>query len=194
MKLLEITGSKFPTTLKAVKAAIREFKIKKSEILDDLTVDVYGDVYLSHQEFSSFPVKFGMVHGNFSFSNCTSLTSLAGSPHTVNWNFNGDGCLSLASIEGAPTLVKGIFSIFNCPTLTSFEDFNETLKVNGYFSCNWNLIQKGGLGFVNTEVFRLYNPVGPFKIIEKYLGRGEDGLLECQSELIENGFEDYAIL
>ena len=65
------------------------------------------------------PFKFGRVDGDFDCSDCTSLTSLEGSPQEVGGDFWCSRCTSLTSLEGAPQKVGGDFYCSNCPSLTS---------------------------------------------------------------------------
>ena len=53
------------------------------------------------------PFKFGRVDKNFICSDCSSLTSLEGSPQEVGRNFYCRNCPSLTSYEGAPKKIGG---------------------------------------------------------------------------------------
>lgn len=63
------------------------FTIENYTITDDGKVDVHGDVDLRGLELPCFPVEFGIVYGHFKCDN-NKLTSLEGSPNTVNGNFD----------------------------------------------------------------------------------------------------------
>lgn len=79
----------------------------------DLSVDVKGDVDISHKNLSKttpldeIPVKFGKVTGSFNVSQ-NELTSLYGSPDEVGKNFYC-GFNKLTDLEYSPKLVKGSF-------------------------------------------------------------------------------------
>lgn len=173
MKLYEITGSKFPTTREEVANILYDYRIYSYIINDDLTVNINGNISLANYKFSHFPVKFGTVSGNFNCSDNSSLLSL----------------------EGAPTSLTGSFICTYCPNITALEGIGEVLSgAKGLLYFTWEYIDKGGLGFLQTEASRLAEiSTAPFKIINKYMKRKDD-IFECQSELIEAGYEDYAIL
>ena len=53
---------------------LEKYKIANYTINDDLTVDVDGDVRLSHLRLTKLPFKFGSVTGNFYCSNNPTLS------------------------------------------------------------------------------------------------------------------------
>ena len=67
------------------------------------------------------PFKFGRVDGYFDCSDCSSLTSLEGSPQEVGVNFYCSECPSLTSLEGAPQTVGLDFRCSKCTSLTSLK-------------------------------------------------------------------------
>lgn len=131
--------------------------------------------------------------------NCESnkLTSLEGGPHTVHGDFKCSHN-KIVSLEGAPSIVNGDFKCFD-NELTSLKDIHKIIKqVDGglYFTSNpisshvlGVLLIKGVTHFdmTKTEVQ---------DIVNKYLPneRGMGAIIDCQSELIEAGFEDFAQL
>jgi hypothetical protein len=66
-----------------------EMGVTNYTINDDLTIDINGDVDLSHRDLDKFPsyVKFGRVGGYFDCSS-NQLVSLNGSPIKVCGNFS----------------------------------------------------------------------------------------------------------
>jgi hypothetical protein len=47
---------------------LKMFKIEKYKINDDLSVDVYGPVHISHTEMSKLPIQFNNIYGDFHIS------------------------------------------------------------------------------------------------------------------------------
>lgn len=102
--------------------------IKKYIINDNLTVDVDGNVDLSHSHLDTIPIKFNIVLGDFSCG-WNKLTSLEGCPINIKGNFycgynkltnlefcpkvgiNNFGCAhnNLTSLKGCPNIVRGSF-------------------------------------------------------------------------------------
>ena len=125
------------------------------------------------------------------------LTSLQGAPNDVGGYF---GCFSnkLTSIQGAPTSV-GVD--FNCSDndLTSLQGIHKILKkMNGTFYAHDNHIKSHVIGLMlvqGCKKVRLDNKQVE-EIMNKYLPNttGNRGLLDCQGDLIDAGFGDYAEL
>lgn len=104
----------------SVEDICKKFDIWDYTINEDGSIDVDGDVILSDDKFSKFPLSFGKVSGGFS---CISrgLESLEGAPKHVGENFQ---CLynNLTSLEGGPKFVEGeYFCAGN--KITSFKGF-----------------------------------------------------------------------
>jgi hypothetical protein len=132
------------------------------------------------------------VGGDFScYSN--QLTSLTGAPASVTGDFH---CYNnqLTSLTGAPTSVTGHF---DCQgnKLTSLKDIHKYIKsIAGDFYLADNPIKSHVLGLLKIKGLKsveLDNEEVE-KILNKYLPEGD--ILDCQQELIEAGFDDYAQL
>jgi hypothetical protein len=136
-------------------------------------VNVTGTVNISQLGLETLPVKFGTVGSNFDCSE-NELTTLEGAPSSVDDDFD---CTynKLTSLQGIHKIIK---------------------IINGEFFCNDNPITSGGIGLILIEgLTKIYvDRRHAFDIINKYLGRGKKGLLLCQDELIEAGYEEYARL
>ena len=78
------------------------------------------------------PFKFGRVDKDFDCIECTSLTSLEGSPQEVGGTFSCYKCTSLKSLEGAPQKVGRNFSCSDCPSLTSLKGSPQEVGRNFY--------------------------------------------------------------
>ena len=188
MKLLELLGDRLlestitgnVTTPKQLKAQIGE-------------VDVTGFVNLANKKLTRLPVKFGKVDGYFDCGN-NQLTSLEGAPHAVGGNFFCNSNL-VTSLEGTPHTVGGGFSCAS-NQLTSLEGVHKIIKkINGMMNLRGNPIESGGIGLIMIDgLTKIISDLPAFRIIEKYLGQGKKGLLLCQDELIEAGYEEYAKL
>lgn len=156
-----------------IKTSLSLLRIFKYRIHDDGTVDVDGDVILNRQQLSCFPVKFGTVNGNFECENCPNLTSLV----------------------GAPREVRGYFSCLDSPivTLAGFDT-----HVTRTLYCDFEKVLSGGIclmtGLTAPHFLPYVGNMGSapaFNIIRTYIRRPED-IFECQAELIEAGYAEYA--
>lgn len=103
------------------------YKIKNYIINDDGTIDVNGNVLLTHHSMTSLPLRFGKV-GGFSVA-YNRLTTLEGCPIEVEGNFS---CAknNLTSLEHCPIEVGGDF-YFNDNNITSL--IGSPKKVGGFF-------------------------------------------------------------
>lgn len=84
----------------SIKNWLETTNIKSYLINSDLSVEVYGGVYLGHKDLESIPVQFGIVKGNFSCVN-NKLKSLKGCPHIVEEEFSCNNN-ELISLEYSP--------------------------------------------------------------------------------------------
>lgn len=130
-----------PMNLETLESTLKYYDIKNYEIISpkyNPIVDVYGDVEL-FGDFSKLPFNFGKVTGNFDVSNCLRLTSLAGSPISVNelncsntliTDFNGIGRVdklvandirTLKSFSGLNEDIKSISLVGSCSKVNSVE-------------------------------------------------------------------------
>jgi len=109
-KLQEIT-TKYKIPLKLFSQSdsfwAKWIKKHKHKIRSDGKIDIYNDVNISGFNIETFPIKFGIIMGNFlCYSN--NLISLKNGPERVDGNFM---CLDnkLTSLQYAPTNVQGTF-------------------------------------------------------------------------------------
>jgi hypothetical protein len=216
---------------------------KYYHIAEDGSVNIIGDVSLTHEHFTEFPVKFGKVYGNFNISFCFNLVKLNG-PTFIRDHADFEGCHELQTLEDGPTEIGGYFDISRCRSLKNLK--GGPVKIGGYFvsnSCpglvslegvakeilghNWEIEgcpNLKSLDFVptkrgprhisikDTPIFNLLKFLkipelktvtvadtfdipeidALHRIIQKYLPLGD--LMDCQEELIEAGFSEYARL
>ena len=80
-------------------------------VIDEETLEINSaaSITITNNKLVKFPsyIHFGVVHGDFTCSDCTSLTSLEGAPKEVGRDFYCSHCTSLTSLEDIPTHVKG---------------------------------------------------------------------------------------
>lgn len=150
MKLIQLFESQFPTSKEEVEAILKTYYIYKYTINDDLTVDVNEDVNLHYEDLEYFPVKFGVVQGNFDCS-MNRLKSLRGAPRIVHGHFD---CVinKLTTLEGAPREVDGDFDCSN-NSLISLKGAPK--EISGDFICRKNKDLKSlvGIGNVTRNIF-----------------------------------------
>lgn len=177
---MKLSGPKLLTDHKDIIEWLEQFVIDQKHITvnDNGSVSVNSGVHLqTKQHIGPFiegrlPINFDSVHGSLHLTNQKLLTSLEGFPRIVkNLDIRGTAITSLVGISDVIKQVEIILLPF--------------------------CIKEGGLGLLLIEGLKVINVdkmCKAFEIIQKYLGKGEDGLIECQSELIEAGYEEYAIL
>jgi hypothetical protein len=183
--------------------------------VDDQTgkVSVTGCVELKEDiKHTRLPVQFAVVGGHF-FCYNNSLKTLAGAPQRVGGYFS---CSKnrLETLTGAPQRVGGNFycNKNSLETLTG-----APMSVGGNFYCIINPLEtltgaprsvggsfwcsyKPDLGLLriilsNCTDISLYDaPDAVTRIIRKYLGKGQNGALQCAAELIRAGYKENAKL
>ena len=178
---------------------------------------VDGGFYCYGNQLTSLDGAPSSVGGDFScFGN--QLTSLAGAPSSVGGYFACYGN-QLTSLDGAPSSVGGDFSCFG-NQLTSLA--GAPSSVGGYFACSDNqLTSLAGIHKIIKKMDGIFyatgNPIKSHvlgllmipgckevelknkkveKILNKYLPNtgGNQWVMQCQTELIEAGYRDYAKL
>lgn len=133
------------------------------------------------------------LHGVFLCS-YKKLTSLRGSPTTVY----GDVFVQkneLASLEGAPSAVHGDFYL-NDNRLASLQGIHKHIKyIGGELFVNDNAIRSHVLGVLRIKGLKRVIMDNKYvqNILNKYIAHQGD-ILDCQQEIIDKGFEDFAQL
>ncbi len=171
-------------------------------------------------KYKNLTSKVKIVHGDFYCDNCH-LESLKGAPRIdSDCDFQCPHNL-LTSFEGINNYICSNFNIaYN--GVTSLVDIHKRIKRCDMIDLSGNPIIKGGIGliliedlcviewedpsiasfrhvnynnFSVSEIIKIKHDINKaFKIIEKYLGKGISGLLDCQEELIDSNLEVFAIL
>lgn len=141
--------------IEEIKRICKQYEIKNYTINADGTIDVEGDVHLSHQGLTKLPLQFGKVSGNFNCYGCyisseNRFTSLEGCPNYVGGNFS---CVAnfFKTLKGCPNYVGGMFDC-RSNLLTTLE-FSPKY-VGGLYYCNSNeLASLDGLGEVVGKLY-----------------------------------------
>jgi hypothetical protein len=121
------------------------------------------------------------------------LTTLKGCPEKVKNRFDCYGN-NLTSLEGCPKIVEngGFYCTGN--SLSNLHDIHKHLHSCKYFDVTDNPLESHILGLLKIDklerVFIQNRSLA--EIINKYLPLGD--IFECQSELIEAGYEEFAKL
>jgi hypothetical protein len=152
------------------------------EIVDGL-INVVGNFKLI-KKVSKLPFQFGKVDGYFLCSDCR-LNTLVGCPKYVGLNFS---CTNnrFTSLIGGPIHVSGNYACYDNRNLISLDGAPEYTET---FCCDWiaNLPMLRILKYTNFVIFenRQFED-----IFQKYLNKKpfKKAILDCQKELIENGF------
>ena len=130
------------------------------------------------------------------------LTSLKGSPEEITGDLVCSANKKLTSLEFGPKIVKGNYWCFNC-NFTSLHNIHKyTQQISNKFFCGVNPIKSHMLGLLLikdlTEVVCYEKDImnEPIQIINKYLKQpmSKQRMFDCQEELIQAGFKEYAQL
>jgi hypothetical protein len=162
------------------------------------------------------------IGAGVNLSGCPRLKSLEGFSQNIGGTIHINGADALTSLEGLPSKVNGMFALVRCLALTSLKhapksawhvDLAETSKLKSlvglpqtqsgvlYLGSTCDLL-KDVYTIINTKS---YSEVSAFPlqdsdlkkvrtIINKYLKQpyGNKRWIECQSELIDAGLEEFA--
>lgn len=155
-----------------IKKWLKKMKIKNYTINPDLTVDVKGDVNISHSHLDFIPIQFGVVSESFYCYN-NRLKTLKGTPHEVGEDFycHNNVLLNLedgpkkvgrtyhfsdnqvVSLKGMPNEITDLIAGNN--DITSLEYLPKTIK--RHCNVNDNPIEKIGSATCHTENMNLTN-------------------------------------
>lgn len=120
------------------------------------------------------------------------LETLEGCPIIINGDFV---CYSnkIISLKGAPDRINGNFDCSR-NLLTSLKDIHELFgQIWGNVIFMQNPIKSHVLGLLLIPgIIRIYSDGEWGDIMNKYIGAGRKGMIDCQNELIEAGLEEYA--
>ncbi len=212
MKLNEVLQNRITLTGKITLSKLKNDKLKNS------IIDVDGLVNITNKKLKIIPVKFGKVDMFFAeknelttLENCPEeakemhlsnnlLTTLKGCPEKVDIFYCSDNLLT--NLEFAPKYMMTFG--FENNKITSLVGIHKNIIECDYIEMSNNVIEEGGIGLIfiknlhELDDFYLKGCGTDFinasKIINKYLGQGKSGLLECQEELEEAGLGQFAKL
>ncbi len=172
---------------------------------DTFFIEVRGNVQLSHVGLKDIPASFNIVQGAFAVAD-NNLKSLKGSPHTAKSFYCHDNnitsldyiCRTTSTIDIRRNHIQSLIGVHK------LIDRCTRLLLNG------NPIKEGGIGLIFIKDLHeitfdrsgsefpmpssFITKHSAFEIISKYLQQGKNGVLACQQELIDNGYELFARL
>jgi len=113
---------------------LRKLKIDKYRIINN-KVNIFGDVVLQHQTFTSFPFPINTVTGDFKIIN-SALETLDNCPQKIGGEFD---CSynKLKSLKGGPKSVKGLY---NCSHNSIVSLYGAPMEVWS-FNCSYNKLR-----------------------------------------------------
>ncbi len=165
---------------------------------DDITYKNYKEVERQYKMKNS-EFEFH-VRGVVDF-HADGINTLEFKIHEVNRDFNV--CKNnLKSYNNFPSYIGGELN-FSQNRISSLVGIHNTVKSCTEIDLSDNPIVEGGIGLLLIEnLIKIWCAVKvsdeasclAFRIIEKYLGQGKSGILECQEELIDNNLKEYAKL
>jgi hypothetical protein len=143
------------------------------------------------------------VNGSVSLDGCRALTSLKGLPRILPEDLSINDCSSLTSLEGAPEYISKWIQIHDASNLRNLRHLPNFSDGKGvlYFGGNDTrlvkdmhsiFMSKGLVNYVSTAITS--EDIQVRKIVSKYLPLpfSMKRWIDCQSELIDAGYEDYA--
>ena len=132
------------------------------------------------------------ITGNF---DCGSniLEILVGGPTNVDGEYICNSC-KLTDLIGCASHIGGILNFCN-NDITSLVGIHKIIKSCPDIRFYPSEIKEGGIGLLLIKnLNQITWESEPFYIIEKYLGSGTKGIMECSKELKAKGYADYAKL
>ena len=175
-----------------------KFNEVKEKSVADLGIEYNGgDFDCTSNSLTSLEGSPEEVSGDF-YCYGNLLTSLKGAPQKVGGYFDCSNN-SLTSLEGGPQEIGYDFYCINNKLLTSLKDIHKHIKsIKGEFDAEYcPKIKSNVLGLLlikNLKQVKLNNKEVQV-IINMHLDGGSmRSALECQAELIQAGFEEYAKL
>lgn len=166
---------------------------KKLTSLIGAPKEVTGDFICDYNNLTTLVGAPEKVNGSFHCS-INKITSLKGAPKIVGGTFSCGGN-ELTSLEGVPKEIGGYLNINN-NKITSFKDIHKIItKINGEIYCEGNQIKSHVIGLLLIQgVKKIYSAEKWDKILNRHVGKGRARVIDCQNELIDAGYEEYAQL
>ena len=132
------------------------------------------------------------VNGLFNVDN-NKLTSFKGGPKSaVDYiSYSGNLIPNLNDLD----IVKAVTFYCDGNLITSLCGIHKHIKSCYEINLLGLNLSEGGLGLLLiSDISHIFANIEPLKIINKYTGQGKPGILQCQRDLIDAGFEEYAEL
>ena len=122
------------------------------------------------------------------------LTTLVGGPDRVDGHYDCQNN-QLTDLVGCASHIGGSLECSN-NNITSLVGIHKIIKSWTAIFSDPDKITEGGIGLLLIEnlVVMSTDNNEPFKIINKYLGTGTKGMMECSKELKAKGYSNYAKL
>lgn len=178
--LIKNTGLK---TLEGFTQDVRgdiDLRENKIESLKGLPAELKGSLHMSHNKLKSFEGCPRKIMGGFSVS-YNQITSIEHLPEHIERNFwiSENKLTSLAGIHRILKHCGGKIDIGGCPIVGGLIG---VLSIEGFKG----LTTSGGESADSKELELACD------IINKYLGKGRQGILSAQDELIDHDLDDFA--
>lgn len=184
----------------------------------NIMVNLNSD-HISGKILTRLPVKFADINCTVKL-NMPYLKTLRGMSDDIVGTLDLSECTYLESFDGYPARVG--CNLVMPKTTKSLVGISKHVKEVGYtlntrsnpympFRCNFDNITEGGIELIQIQgldnlrnlngtlvgvaafLNGIADEITPWSIIEKYLGKPNE-IFDCQSELINAGFEEYAKL
>lgn len=208
----------------AIEKWLKNHNIDNFKIGEDGVIDVDGEARFDELRMGKFPapVTFGTVTGDFIVSSAE-LTVLRGCPqHVGTSEFGGDFMCDyndITTLEGGPRTVGGSYSCTGCqdlenlshlaekvgrtifaqnlPKVKTLQGIHKVVKhCGGMFDLTGTKLESHVLGLVlikGLESVKLDN-TAVSDIINKHLKQPDRNAHDCQEDLIDAGFAEFAKL
>ena len=114
---------------------LQKFIVHNGLTLNEKThlYDSYKDVNVGQKDIidGHFPVKLGIIKGDFECNYCANLISLEGAPKTVHGKLNISHCDAIKSLKGLEKTT--VYGEFSCSCCENLQNLNYSPKVKGQF-------------------------------------------------------------
>lgn len=183
----------------STKKWLHSYGIYKYEALGAV-INVQQNVVLSGFDEENFPVRFGVIDGDFYLQDCPNLTSFENCPDTVTGTFYAS---NLPKITTIGSLFKKPLEHIHLENLNdSFFDLNgidQMIKLNTFcfYHTKAKVVLPHALQMISLKTIEhIKTNVECLEIIHSYFKHHNkhDFLMDCAVELIDAGFEKAAEL
>ena len=160
----------------------------------DLNIDYQGgELNIYNKQLRLLAGCPNHITGEFE-CNTNKLKTLVGGPQRVDkWydcSYN-----QLSDLVGCASHIGVQFKFCNNTKITSLVGIHKIIKSCPDLWFDSRKIKEGGIGLLMIEnLIDISEETKPFQIIQKYLGSGTKGMMECSKELKAKGYDEYAKL